>query len=334
MRTAIDGISSVNSRRSIYDERRLAVSVRKQTPQSTDRSTYVFTARRVVSEIASQQPVSQSQVTKTIRPSLDNLVARPANNIIESAKETVRVSPEKSHSKIEESTPKKQHWFVRPHVVRWSFSGLALIVLVATGLLGYQTWLTNNQAKAFYDKPASSAVSADSQLPDGGVPSEAPVSDDAKRNYSVAPDMPRIIKIGKIGVDARVLRLSVTNSGAIQAPSNIWDTGWYEGSAKPGEDGNAFIDGHVTGPTMSAVFTGLKTLQNGEKISIERGDGSILEYAVVGVRTEKVEDINMATVLAGPGGDKQTLTLMTCGGNLVGEYSYDSRVIVTAERTN
>ena len=155
------------------------------------------------------------------------------------------------------------------------------------------------------------------------------MDDHAKNAYTVAADIPRILSIPSLGVNARVLRMSVDREGAIEAPKGIWDTGWYDGSAKPGS-GNTFIDGHTSGPTMPAVFAKLKDIKAGAEIEIERGDGTRLRYAVRTVTTTKVTDIDMRAVLNGPGGD--ALTLMTCGGTYQGNFTYDSRVIVMATR--
>ncbi|WP_315070679.1 hypothetical protein [uncultured Microbacterium sp.] len=46
--------------------------------------------------------------------------------------------------------------------------------------------------------------------------------------------------------------------------------------------------------------------------------------------TTKLNAIDMRSVLAGPGGE--TLAVMTCGGDYLGDYTYDSRVIVVASR--
>jgi LPXTG-site transpeptidase (sortase) family protein len=165
---------------------------------------------------------------------------------------------------------------------------------------------------------------------DDVVPSEAPVSTSALHAYTVAPGMPRMLSIPSIGVDARILRMSLTKEGAVQAPTGIWDTGWYDGSAKPGQSGNAFIDGHISGPTMPAVFKDLKNIRIDAKVQVERGDGAQLTYAVSSVTTKKLDQIDMSAVLAGPGGD--SLTIMTCGGSYLGNYTYDSRVIVVAKR--
>lgn len=214
------------------------------------------------------------------------------------------------------------------------YAGLIVIVLGVTAALSYSTWRTNEDARAAFaqDTPTGQSSTDSSSTSEDTPPSEAEVTETTKKAYTVAADMPRMVHIDRIGVHARVLRMSVTASGAIQAPSNIWDTGWYDGSAKPGEAGTTFIDGHISGPTMPAVFAKLKVLHAGDFVTIERGDSSTITYVVKTVNTNKVKDIDMKQVLAAPANGAQQLTLMTCGGNYQGNFTYDSRVIVVAEK--
>ena len=215
-----------------------------------------------------------------------------------------------------------------------AFVVAGVLVLIGTGVLGYQTWQTNVRAQAAFSAPQQAAddstTSSTNSAAQDAAPTEAAVSDADKSTYTVAADLPRTISIDRIGVHARVLQLGLTADGAIDAPKGIWDAGWYDGSAKPGQGGNVFIDGHISGPTQPAVFAKLKVLHEGDFITVEKGDGTTITYKVSTVTTQKLTDIDMASVLAGPGGE--SLTLMTCGGNYQGDYIYDSRVIVVAKR--
>lgn len=342
MRTSIDGISPSQStnRRSEYG-RRLVVPTRSAVVNATQ----VFSTPSVTSQ---QKPISDFRPIAR-HPELDSGASHtrsiPTGSQIKSGmtvgvaskarisdeSQAIAPAPQTVQQISKETTPQKRSWFTRPHVIRWSFSTIAVLILAITGVLGYQTWQTNSQAHAILDKPISSTVGAGSTS--NSEPSQAPVSDAAKKAYAVAPDMPRMLSIPSIGVSARILRLSVTNDGAIQAPNSIWDTGWYDGSSKPGESGNAFIDGHISYPGTPAVFTKLHTLKNGASITIQRGNGSNLTYSVVSVTTQKLSDINMSTILVGPGGTDQTLTIMTCAGTIKSN-EFDSRTVVVAKRTS
>lgn len=153
-------------------------------------------------------------------------------------------------------------------------------------------------------------------------------------SYKVAPDQPRIISISKIGVRARILPMGLNPDTSIQAPTNINDTGWYRDSVKPGQIGTSLIDGHDLGVTRAGVFYKLKNLSNGDRISIEMGDGKIHIYAVVAKTVQHLNDVDMSNVIANTDNHTARLILMTCDGAVVkenGKVTQDHRVIITAE---
>lgn len=335
MRTShIDGIYRQEARRRYEVERRLVVPVR--TPVS---------AATQLQPTTTGAPVTSGAITSSAaKPgrtlSMDGIMQAPPNvaampHVPQPAQTAADMAATHSASNapaVESAPPDRAILTRRSRVVSASFVTIAVLVLVGSGLLGYQTWRTNVDARAAFSAPVTTASSDEADVSGtaaDSAPSEAEVPDEAKKQYTVAADLPRTISIDSLGVHARVLRMSVTNDGAIQAPTGIWDAGWYDGSAKPGQ-GNTFIDGHISGPTMPAVFAKLKDIKNGATITIERGDGAKLTYAVASVSTQKLTDIDMKALLAGPGGD--TLTVMTCGGSYQDNYSYDSRVIVVAKR--
>lgn len=164
----------------------------------------------------------------------------------------------------------------------------------------------------------------------GDVPSEGDKPD--VNAYQVAADMPRVISIPKLDVTARVLKLGVDSKGAFAAPGNIYDTGWYEGSSKPGQSGAMLIDGHVHGPTKPGIFADLKDLKPGDEIMVERGDSKKFTYKVIKIKMYPAESTDMmgaALTPVTPG--KPGLNLITCGGELDGNH-YKDRLVVFAEQ--
>lgn len=150
-------------------------------------------------------------------------------------------------------------------------------------------------------------------------------------SYVVAPDLPRYIIIDKLDIKARVKRMGVGADNAVQTPKNIFDTGWYDGSAKPGETGATFINGHVSGPTQRGIFYKIKNLRTGDPIVIEKGDGSKLTYIVASSESFPVDQVDMNKVLRPYGNAKKGLTLMTCGGSFDRTtQEYTERVVVYA----
>ncbi len=198
-----------------------------------------------------------------------------------------------------------------------SLRGVALtsmaVTLFALALgIGISSLRTNQQVAAQVKHIANASESSDG---DPVVPSETkPASGTA--TYSVAPTLPRTIVIPKLGVDARILRLGVKSNNELRAPANIFDAGWYDGSAKPGEAGAMLIDGHVSGPTQHGVFYGLKTLAGGDQIMVSRGDGKIFTYRVQQVKTYDADKVDMAAALTPVIAGKPGLNLISCSGSV------------------
>lgn len=164
---------------------------------------------------------------------------------------------------------------------------------------------------------------------------ETPVAVNSIKQYTVPADQPRMLRINSLSISARVRPMSVNSIGAIAAPVNIYDSGWYTGSAKPGEAGAMFIDGHASGATRMGLFAYIDTLKDGNEVSVERGDGQVLHYKVVHVETVSKDSVDMSKVLRTYDGVKEGLNLMTCTGTWIkGERTYDKRAIVYTERVS
>lgn len=162
---------------------------------------------------------------------------------------------------------------------------------------------------------------------------ETPVASNSLNNYKVAPDAPRILKIPSLKINARIQQMGINSIGAIQAPVNIYDSGWYAGSAKPGGSGAVFIDGHASGATRMGLFAYIDTMKVGDMVSVERGDGEVFNYKVVHVETVSKDTVTMDTFLNTYGNAKEGLNLMTCTGTWIqSQKTYDKRAIVFTER--
>ncbi|HSW99110.1 MAG TPA: class F sortase [Candidatus Saccharimonadales bacterium] len=206
--------------------------------------------------------------------------------------------------------------------------GLCLLA-VGVGLSGLHTNHTVEAQVSHITKQVDQAAASGAPAP-ADVPSENKPAN-TLANYRVAADLPREIKIAKLGVDARVVRLGVLANNALATPSNIFDTGWYDGSAKPGEASAMLIDGHVSGPTQNGVFYGIKNLVKGDKITVQRGDGQVFTYDVTGSKVYDAGDVDMAAALTPAVAGKAGLNLITCTGKLDSSKThFQQRVLVFA----
>lgn len=217
----------------------------------------------------------------------------------------------------------------RGHSARVRLMTAMAIAVFGFGMfVSVQGWLLNRQVGQ--SLPVVNAESADAQV---AVPEETKPDDNTLAQYQVAPDMPRYLSIESQGVKSRVLRMGLTGAGAVDTPNNVHDTGWYEGSAKPGEGGVSLIVGHVSGISSPGVFGKLSQLRSGDVVSIERGDGKVLKYRVTGSESFAADNVDMAKVLSHTTDGKEALNLVTCHGSYnAASHEYNERIVVYTTR--
>jgi len=202
-------------------------------------------------------------------------------------------------------------------------------------LVGLQTFIVNSQASDQVTALNNSSINADEQgVPQGtgSEPAESKPNGSAFSAYQVAAESPRYIRIPSLGVESRIKQLGTTKEGAVDAPWNIHDTGWYDGTIKPGsKSGVSLLLGHVSGISGPGVFNNIKNLVEKDLIEVERGDGTILSYAVDTLVEVPVDSIDMAEVLYGIEPGEHSLRLMTCAGIYDKDTKqFSSRTIVYA----
>ncbi len=87
----------------------------------------------------------------------------------------------------------------------------------------------------------------------------------------------------------------------------------------------------MSGPTQHGVFYAIKNLLPGDVISITRGDGKVLTYAVVTSKTYDADNVDMAAALTPIQAGRSGLNLITCTGKLDGSQThFMQRVMVFA----
>lgn len=209
-----------------------------------------------------------------------------------------------------------------------AFVAAGLIVFaggVTVTLMGLKT--NYEVAAQAQDIQQSSDSSEDVDIPDENNKPD----DKAIGQHRVAPDEPQRITIPKLKVNSRIFSMGVKADNQLDTPKNIFDTGWYRASAKPGERGAMLIDGHVSGMKKPGVFSGIHKLAQGETISVERGDGKVFNYEVVNTKEYAVNDTDMLAAVMPVVPGKQGLNLITCSGKFDSKTSqYSNRTIVFA----
>jgi LPXTG-site transpeptidase (sortase) family protein len=209
--------------------------------------------------------------------------------------------------------------------MRWVLGGFGLVILLIGTLLTLQAFSANRAVERQLVKlqQQTSNSSGSSSLPTDTKPKDPSYVD----NNAVAPQLPKIISIPKIGVRARVVQVGVDIEGRLDVPKTAYDVGWYTGSSRPGENGAMVVDGHVQGVGGGAIFTNLNKLARGDKLKVVRGDGKEFSYTVQSTETVAVQSVDMARLLVSADAARPGLNLITCGG------TFDNRADTYTDRT-
>lgn len=145
-----------------------------------------------------------------------------------------------------------------------------------------------------------------------------------------APEPLRVL-LPTLGVSSTLDPLPLLGDGTLQAPT-VWDVaGWYADGPRPGEVGPAVVAGHVDGPDGPAVFWDLEDLRPGDRVEVERSDGSTVAFAVTRSLVVRKDGFPTAEVY-GPTPDAE-LRLITCDGEFddaTGHY-VDNLVVFATE---
>jgi LPXTG-site transpeptidase (sortase) family protein len=219
-------------------------------------------------------------------------------------------------------------------------------LLVTMGVVVFAFGIGVSIQTALVNRHASAQVAAISKAVDNGpatstdqsttpattdVPSTTKPAPKTYAAYSVAPDLPKYIKIPKLGVSARVLQVGINSKGELGTPNNVFDAAWYTGSAKPGQPGATLIDGHVSSWTTHGVFYGIKNLVAGDRIQIIKGDNTVLTYQVVQTQIVDADKVDMNATVNSIDKSKSGLNLITCTGRVKpGTSEFTQRAIVYA----
>nr|WP_157554255.1 class F sortase [Herbidospora sakaeratensis] len=146
---------------------------------------------------------------------------------------------------------------------------------------------------------------------------------------------PLKISIPAVGVNrAKIGTVGVTKKGEIATPSMAKpkETAWYKFGPAPGDQGPAVILGHVNTRSGAAVFSRLRDIKRGNKISILRADGKLAVFTVDGV--EQVSKKAFPTKRVYGNTITSSLRLITCGGAYNAKtHHYTDNIVVYATLT-
>ncbi|MFF9024400.1 class F sortase [Streptomyces eurythermus] len=196
----------------------------------------------------------------------------------------------------------------------------ALIAAVTVVALGAGVWLLAGTGPRTPPQPTA----AEGRTEPGGERNAAP---------ALAPSPPLRVRIPAIRVDAPLTGLALTPSGSLDAPpaeeQNL--AGWYEAGTTPGETGTAIVAGHVDNADGPAVFYRLGALKRGDRVEVDRRDGTVALFTVDAVEVYSARAFPDDKVYgAAP---RPELRVITCGGGYSETTGYQGNVVVFAHLT-
>ena len=196
----------------------------------------------------------------------------------------------------------------------------AALLLVGGGAV---TWAATQQVGPPPTPAAVSSTAADELSPAPSAPAET--SEPSTSKPPPAPPEPGVkplpasepvaVRIPGIDVDSPVHGLGLDADGKLQVPSGkLYDqVAWYDGSPTPGEVGPAVLEGHVTGTGYApSVFFELGATRKGDRIEVDRADGSTAIFEVTEVKSSPKDDFPRVDVYGATDGPE--LRVITCGG--------------------
>lgn len=201
-----------------------------------------------------------------------------------------------------------------PRIIGWVILGILAVFMIKILI-----W-ENNYYKSKSNETRAETVAVLTVVEHSVAPSERRPSDQEYANFQSEADMPRYIKIDRLGVKA-IVRQSEIKNYILPMPDNIHEALWYSGSARPGQGRNVIISGISNGSTMEGIFRNLDSLEKDDEITIENGNGFIYAYSVAEIRIIEESKMNLELMEAQKQIDNtETLSLVTTDASFGGEY--------------
>ncbi|GAA1250945.1 class F sortase [Janibacter melonis] len=147
---------------------------------------------------------------------------------------------------------------------------------------------------------------------------------------TLARSQPTKVRIPSLDVSSTIGELGLQQDKRMEVPQDGTSTGWYTGSPTPGELGPSVLAAHVTWDKKPAVFFDLGAMKKGQKIEVDRKDGTTAIFSVEDVGQYPKSDFPTDDVYGTV--DHAALRLITCGGFFDGETGHHvDNVVVYAK---
>jgi sortase (surface protein transpeptidase) len=200
--------------------------------------------------------------------------------------------------------------------------------LTASALGAWQTSVGVSPATGYFGSISRGKINASAT-----ANASASITTNATTSVAVNESgLPVRLVIPKLNVNAGFQDTGLKSDGTMEVPSNIYDAGWFTGSARPGAKGVAIVTGHVAQVrggvvTKPGVFSNLDTLVVGDTLTVLDDKGSTSTFVVRAVRSYDPTADATDVFTSNDGGAH--LNIITCEGTWdQALLSYTKRLVV------
>lgn len=143
------------------------------------------------------------------------------------------------------------------------------------------------------------------------------------------PDNPINLSIPIINLEAQIYPVQLTKDKIVDVPKD--DVGWYLGGVRPGEKGNAVLDGHYTNSQFGpGIFYNLDKLRTGQDMYVTDIKNQQFHFRIREI--ELVDAVNFPVEKVYGKSDTSSLNLVTCAGSYDWQKKdYTQRTIIYSE---
>ncbi len=214
---------------------------------------------------------------------------------------------------------------------KWLLPVSILLMLVSIGTLIFLLFGNTNEPETNItqgDTKTDAATSSETKE-DPLKPSEI-FKKEFKNLSTNQVELPKTLTIDSLKVKANVEQVGLDKKGAMGTPKDEQQVGWYKFGPRPGDVGNAVIDGHTDTKTGPAVFYQLHELKKGDTVKIKDESGRNLVFRVKKLVEYGHLDAPLEKIFGAS--DQRNLNLITCIGTYdENEGTYDNRLVVFTE---
>lgn len=215
---------------------------------------------------------------------------------------------------MEKNAPKKKKRLTPLDIILYCISAALLIGGVA--LIIRQYVLISDYVDPPQPSITPTAVPTPTAAPN---PSETPVptAEPTPTPYQYTRSAPKVIYFIDAQVMAEVYPVGLIEEGDKKGQMDTIENpdvaAWYEPGPAPGEQGNALVNGHKSWKGKIGRFSVLWNMEEGQKVAIEREDGSVLYFRVTSVDFYPYNDYPESVM--DMESDTAKMTLITCYGD-------------------